>query len=175
VRHALAFAGEDITAIQMHCGCVVSGSSTGTLRAHDARSGAQIFSAKLPRPCPISAIVVVPCLGDAEDTKANSAAGGGACVLAASFNRVHAYSLAQGTPLGQFEAHADLVCALSWSASTGTRGSGGQEGTLYTASHDTTIKAWPVRAAQPPWQAGVLPLLELDAPDASTPLCCVVR
>ena len=186
--HTLTFPREDVTAVRIAHGCVVSGTSVGTLRAHTCADGALLHSTKLPRACPVSALAILPTslphaapAATSADTGAAKQGGQSAYVLAASFSRVRAYSFAHGAALGEWEAHADEVCAMSWAGGGG--GGDGDRGAaraptdsmLYTASHDTTVKAWPVSGERWPWQAGTLPLFELDAPDASTPLCCEVR
>ena len=181
--HTLDFPREDVTAVRIAHGCAVSGTSAGALRTHACISGAILHSHKLPRACAVPAIAVLPAAAGlhaeaASKDASSDSSGQNACVLAASFSRVRAYAFANGAALGEFEPHADEVCAMSWAdgswCSSGAP-SGGLSTTLYTASHDTTVKAWPVSGERWPWQAGTLPLFELDAPDASVPLACEVR
>jgi WD40 repeat protein len=104
---------------------------------------------------PISALTALP------------AWSGSFFALAASYNKVHAYSVDYGTSLGSFEGHADLISAMSW-------GGSGSNGLLYTASHDTTVKAWHAPSDQAPWITGSPPFLELATPDGSVPRCLQV-
>lgn len=139
------------------CGAMLlSGTAAGTLRMHSLPCCSLAQSIKLARPAPVSALTALP------------AGSGSFIAFAASYNKVHAYSVDYGTALGSFEGHADLISAMSW-------GGMGREGLLYTASHDTTVKAWPAAGDLAPWVSGSPPLLELATPDGSVPRCLQVH
>lgn len=157
VTHSLPFPREDITTVCSHGDRIISGSSSGILRLHSTDSAALLLSLRLPRATAVSCLTAIPAT-DAAD----------ACISAASYNKVHSYSLRYGNVLGEFEAHADLVNDMSWS------GASPGQFIMYTASHDTTVKAWPMSSHRFPWQSGAPPLFELDTADNSVPLCVEV-
>lgn len=162
--------GDAIQAVHCRGHHIVSGSASGTVRLHSASSGiAQAI--KLPRAMAVSALAIVYA-GDAAGTASGAQVSDSAasmpdgCVLSASYSRIHTHALASGAAVSELEAHADAITALSLSQGNGM---------VYSASHDTTIKGWAIGASDWPWAASGLPLVELDTPDASVPLCCEVR
>ena len=159
VSHALSFPREGITSVHCAGPTLLAGSSAGILRALDAASWEALHTMQLPRHSAVSALTALTLDG-----------GEARIALAASYNKVHAYSLAYGTSLGAVEAHADLIVALSCGG-----GGGSTERLLFTASHDTTVKAWPVGREGGPWSGGAPPLFELDAPAGSAPCCMQAR
>ena len=149
---------ESVSAIACTEGSVASGSSSGVLRMHSTSTGAQQQQVKLPRPSLVSDLHV-PC----SDSLASS------CVLAACFSKVHAFAPEYGVLAGAFEPHADLITCMSSAPIPGG------SGLLYTASEDTTVKAWPVDSERNPWVAAAPPLFEIDSPDASIPMAVKVH
>jgi hypothetical protein len=170
VTHTISLPREEVTAVCCHCDAVVSGTSAGVLRVSSLRDAAPRQSLKLPRAAPVTAICALPGTHSAH----HPAASGGAplaCIVAAAFNRVHAYSCEFGVALSSFEAHADIIRAVSAGGCDGTGGGC----ILYTASDDTTVKAWQVGGAVSPWSGSPFPLLEVSAPGGAVPTCLQAR
>lgn len=155
--------GADTTAVACHAGLVLSGSSNGLVRAHKCAEGVALRSFKLPRASPIHSLLALPA--------PSAAAPAAMCALAASFSSVYAYSVDYGTLLGSFAAHADVISAMGVGAAAGA----GAAPALFTASHDTTVKVWAAGDGSAPWLQPSPPLLEMDTPDASAPLCMQVH
>lgn len=158
--HSLTFPREGVTAVCAFRGRTLSAFTSGALRLHAAHSGAQLLSLRLPRAAPAASAALVP--------TADAGGAGDAVVLGAAYNTIHGFSMRYGNALGSFEAHADTVVAMAWA------GLSAAERVLYTASNDTTVKAWPMAPHRLPWRAGGPPLFELSMPDASVPLCVQV-
>lgn len=148
---------ENVSAIACMEGSVASGSASGVLRMHNTSTGAQQQQLKLPCPSLVSNLHV-PCASSLASS----------CVLGACFNKVHAFAPEFGVLAGEFEPHADLITCMSSAPIPGG------SGLLYTASEDTTVKAWPVDAERNPWMTVAPPLFEIDSPDASIPMAVKV-
>ena len=159
----------DAEVCSVHCSGphIVSGAANGIVSIH-APDANVLQSVKLPRDMAVSALVIVYADSAAQASERASTAGAlpDACVLSASYNRIHAHHLSSGAAISELEAHADAITSLSLSQSAGM---------LFSASHDTTVRGWAVGSADWPWAASSLPLVEMDAPDASVPLCCEVQ